>query len=78
MKLSDLEDFKNKYKSEIYFDFNIKKLNWFNIGGKTRIFYKPKSLKELTDFLKLYKNRSKIFTLGPVQMYYLKILYTMD
>ncbi len=64
MKLSDLEDFKNKYKSEIYFDFNIKKLNWFNIGGKTRIFYKPKSLKELTDFLKLYKNRSKIFTLG--------------
>ena len=60
MKLSDIEDFKTKFNSDIYFDFNIKKLNWFNIGGKTKIFYKPKNLRELREFLAVYSNRGKI------------------
>ena len=64
MKINDLKDFKAKYKSDIFFDFDIKKLNWFNIGGKTKVFFKPKSLKELKDFLVLYSNRGKIFILG--------------
>ena len=64
MKINDLKAFKAKYKSDIFFDFNIKKLNWFNIGGKTKVFFKPKSLKELKDFLVLYSNRGKIFILG--------------
>ena len=64
MKLSDIEDFKTKFNSDIYFDFNIKKLNWFNIGGKTKIFYKPKNLRELREFLAVYSNRGKIFIIG--------------
>ena len=64
MKINDLKDFKAKYKSDIFFDFDIKKLNWFNIDGKTKVFFKPKSLKELKDFLALYSNRGKIFILG--------------
>ena len=43
MKINDLKDLKQE-QSDIFFDFDIKKLNWFNIGGKTG-FFKPKSLK---------------------------------
>ena len=64
MKLNDIEDFKNQYKSEIFFDHSIKKLNWLNIGGISRVFFKPKDLKELKKFLELYSNRAKLFVLG--------------
>ena len=64
MKLDDIESYKLKHNLELYFDFDIKKLNWFNIGGKSKIFFKPKNLKELKDFLTLYSNRGKIFILG--------------
>ena len=64
MKLNDIESYKLKQNLELYFDFDIKKLNWFNIGGKSKIFFKPKNLKELKDFLTLYSNRGKIFVLG--------------
>ena len=64
MIISDIKKFSTSIKSDIFFDFEIKKLNWFNIGGKTQIFFKPQSLKELIDFLKIYSNRGKIFILG--------------
>jgi len=64
MIIDDIKKFALDIKSDIFFDFDIKKLNWFNIGGKTKIFFKPNSLKELIDFLKLYSFRSKIFILG--------------
>jgi len=64
MIIEDIKKFAHDIKSDIFFDFEIKKLNWFNIGGKTKIFFKPNSLKELIEFLKLYSYRSKIFILG--------------
>ncbi len=64
MILKDIEELANNIEGDIFFDFDIKKFNWFNIGGKTRIFFKPFSLKELIEFLKLYSNRGKIFILG--------------
>ena len=64
MIIEDIKKFAHDIESDIFFDFEIKKLNWFNIGGKTRIFFKPNSLKELIEFLKLYSYRSKIFILG--------------
>ena len=47
MIINDILKFRDKTQSDIFFDYDINKLNWFNIGGKTAIFYKPKSLKEL-------------------------------
>ena len=41
-----------------------KKKNWFNIGGKTKVFYKAENLKELVNFLKKINNNEKIFILG--------------
>ena len=64
MITSDIIKFRDSIDGDIFFDYDIKNLNWFNIGGKVAIFYKPKSLKELIEFLKLYSNRGKIFTLG--------------
>jgi len=64
MIVNDIEKFAKNIVSDIHFDYEIRKLNWFNIGGKTKIFFKPQSLKDLIDFLKLYANRSKIFILG--------------
>ncbi len=64
MIIGDIEKFASEINSDISFDFSIKKLNWFNIGGKTKVYFKPNSLKELISFLKLYSNRGKIFILG--------------
>jgi len=64
MELKDIEDFKNKFNADLFFNIDIKKFNWFNIGGKSKIFFKPKNLSELKEFLKLYNNRGKMFILG--------------
>ena len=64
MNLDDILKFKSTHNSDIYFNYNIKKLNWFNIGGKSRVFFKPKNLYELKEFLKLYSKRGKIFVIG--------------
>ncbi len=64
MELTDIEDFKNKFGADLFFNVDIKKFNWFNIGGKSKIFFKPKNLTELKEFLKLYNNRGKMFVLG--------------
>ena len=44
-------------------DYDLKKKNWFNIGGKTKIYYKADNLKELIKFLEKI-NQEKIFVLG--------------
>jgi len=64
MEIDDIKKSALLIDGDIFFDQSIKNLNWFNIGGKTKIFFKPSSLKGLIDYLKLYATRSKIFILG--------------
>ena len=64
MKIDDLENIEFSDNSRLNFDHDLSKLNWFNIGGKTKIFLIANSLKDLSIFLKRYKNRGKIFVLG--------------
>ena len=59
-----LEELSSQFKVNIKFDYDLKKKNWFNIGGKTKIYYKADNLKELIKFLKKIENKEKIFTLG--------------
>ena len=63
MQIEDLKNISSN-EGEIYFEFNLKKLNWFNIGGKTKVFFKANTLKGLANFLKIYQRRGKIFILG--------------
>ena len=64
MKIEDIKKSALLIDGDISFDQSIKNLNWFNIGGKTKIFFKPNSLKGLIEYLKLYTLRGKIFILG--------------
>ncbi len=63
----DIKNFENKLKNfngKIYFNYSLKKLNWFNIGGDAKIYFKPDTLQNLVEFLKLYKKDEKLFVLG--------------
>ena len=64
MNIDDIKKSTISIDGDIFFDQSIKNLNWFNIGGKTKIFFKPNSLKGLIEYLKLYSSRGKIFILG--------------
>ena len=64
MKIEDIKKKALLIDGGIFFDRSIKNLNWFNIGGKTKIFFKPNSLKGLIEYLKIYAKRGKIFILG--------------
>ena len=60
----DLKDLIPEFNDNLKLDYDLKKKNWFNIGGKTKAFYKAENLKELIKFLKKIQNHEKIFVLG--------------
>ena len=60
----DLKELISEFSNNLKLDYDLKKKNWFNIGGKTKAFYKADNLKELIKFLKKIKNDEKIFILG--------------
>tara|TARA_B100000767_G_scaffold205107_1_gene191906 strand:- start:464 stop:1402 length:939 start_codon:yes stop_codon:yes gene_type:complete len=64
MEINEIKNFSNEIVSKIYIDYDLKKSNWFNIGGKTRVFFKPESLSDLVLFLKKFGAKEKIFILG--------------
>ena len=64
MKVDEIIKFSNEINSKIYFDYDLKKSNWFNIGGKTKVYFKPESLSDLIIFLKKFGKNEKIFILG--------------
>ena len=53
-----------EFKDNLKTNYDLKKKNWFNIGGKAKIYYKADNLKELIKFLKKIENKEKIFILG--------------
>ena len=59
-----LKELSSEFNENIKFNYDLKKKNWFNIGGKTKVYYKAKNLKELIKFLKKIDNKEKIFILG--------------
>ena len=64
MLVDSLKKFSEKTKGKIIFDYNLKKTNWFNIGGNAKAFFKPQNLKDLVNFLNIFGNKEKIFILG--------------
>ena len=63
-KIEELKSFSKDIKSKIFFDYDLKKTNWFNIGGIAAAYFKPESLNELVSFLKRFGSKEKIFLLG--------------
>jgi len=54
----------DKFGKNIIFRENLSKYSWFNLGGPAEIFFKPDSIEQLKDFLKIIKNFYKIICLG--------------
>ena len=59
-----LKDLVSEFSSNLKLDYDLKKKNWFNIGGKAKAFFKAENLKELIKFLEKIKDSEKIFVLG--------------
>ena len=64
MPSEELKKFSNEVSSKIYFDYDLKKSNWFNIGGKAKIYFRPDNLADLMLFLKRFGNKERIYILG--------------
>ncbi len=64
MEIEQLKYTLSEFGDSVRFNHDLKKKNWFNIGGKSKVYYKSKNLKELVIFLKKLQNKEKIFILG--------------
>ena len=64
MTKDTLESFSNKINSKFLFDYDLKKSNWFNIGGKAKGYFKPDTLDDLVLFLKKFGRKERVFVLG--------------
>ena len=64
MQIDDLKKFSEQSIGKLFFDYDLKKTNWFNIGGKAKAFFKPENLNDLVNFIKNFGKKEKIFILG--------------
>jgi len=59
-----IENIKRKVSGKISFNESLSKLSWFNLGGPAKVLFRPKSLLELSIFLKEIKEIKEIKVLG--------------
>ena len=64
MEITEIKKFSNEIISRFYFDYDLKKSNWFNIGGKTKVYFRPETLSDLILFIKKFGKSEKIYILG--------------
>ena len=64
MEVNELKNLLSEFNKDLIFECDLKKKNWFNIGGKAKVFYKADNLKDLINFLKKLDENEKIFILG--------------
>ena len=64
MQIKELKKTLEEFGDNVRFEHDLKKKNWFNIGGKSKVYYKAENLKDLVNFLKKLNNKEKIFILG--------------
>jgi UDP-N-acetylmuramate dehydrogenase len=64
MKNLDIKKLSFEFKDNLKINHDIKKKNWFNIGGKAKLYFKAENLKGLKNFIKKIEDKEKIFVLG--------------
>ncbi len=64
MQKPQLKNLLKDFNKNVIYDQDLKKKNWFNIGGKSKVFYKAENLRDLVKFLKVLDNNEKIFIIG--------------
>ena len=68
MKINELKELLLDFKSNVVFNQDLKNKNWFNIGGKCKVFFKAENLNDLIKFLKILKIKKKSQLLALVQI----------
>ena len=64
MEIKDLKNILESFGEKVSFEYDLKNKNWFNIGGRSKVYFKAENLKDLVNFLKKLDNKEKIFILG--------------
>ena len=64
MNIEEIRKFSDEISSKIHFDYDLKKSNWFNIGGQAKVYFRPDSLPDLILFLKKFGEKEKVHILG--------------
>ena len=64
MNINQLKVLLKKFELKVTYNEDLKKKNWFNIGGKAKVFFKANELKDLVKFLKILDNKEKISIIG--------------
>ena len=64
MKINQLKKILSGFDGNVFFEYDLKKKNWFNIGGKSKVYFKADHLNQLINFLKILNNEERIFILG--------------
>ena len=64
MEIDQLKVLFKELQFNIDYNQDLKKKNWFNIGGKAKVFFKADNLKDLVEFLKILDNQEKISIIG--------------
>ena len=59
-----VQNLSKKLSGKIYYEYDMRHLNWFNVGGPAKVFFKPNTLEELIFFLKKFSNNLPIKVLG--------------
>ena len=62
--ISQIKELKNKISGGLQFDENLSKHSWFSLGGPAKVIFRPKTLNELSIFLKNIREFDKIRVLG--------------
>ena len=64
MDIIHLKELLINFETKLAFNADLKKRNWFNIGGKAKLFFKVDELADLIKFLKILNGREKIYIIG--------------
>ena len=64
MTINELKKLLVEFDENLEFEQSLKKKNWFNIGGKAKVFYKANNLNSLIKFLKKLDNKERLFIIG--------------
>ena len=55
MEINRLKNLLYEFREDVKFEYDLKKKNWFNIGGKSKVYYRANNLKDLIKFVKKNK-----------------------
>mgnify|MGYP006131317737 FL=1 len=59
-----IKDFSKNISGKLHSEYELKRLNWFGLGGPAKIYFQPESLKELSLFLKEFSKIGSIKVIG--------------